>query len=178
MTLAIGYIFSTMIKKAPTVDYDPLTYFAKKNTFFEDLKYGIMIAAPAIVLHELMHKFTAIAFGAVAILKAPLDWYIVTIILRLINFPIFFFVGGYVVHSPLPPLQSALVSVSGPLLNLTLFLICKGAVHFKLAKRKHYDVIGIVSKLNLFLFIFNMLPIPSFDGFNFYRALILYFFKV
>ena len=48
MTFAIGYIFSTFIKRAPTEGYDPRTYY-DKNPFWEDLKFGAMVAAPAVV---------------------------------------------------------------------------------------------------------------------------------
>ena len=171
MILAIGYIFSTFIKREPTEGYDPLTYY-KKNTFFEDLKYGIIIAAPAIVLHELAHKFVAMAFGAIAILHAPLSLYIIVIVMRLLNFPLLFFVGGYVEHTLLPPLPSALVSVSGPLTNLILYLLCQGIVKFKLIHRKNYKMLGIIAKLNLFLFVFNMIPFPGFDGYNFVSELL------
>ena len=85
MTVAIGYIFSTFIKRQPTTGYDPIAYF-KQNQIIEDIKFGIIIAAPAIVFHELAHKFVAMAFGAAAILHAPLGWYAAVIIMRLLNF--------------------------------------------------------------------------------------------
>jgi len=47
MTIAIGYIFSRFFRREPQEDYDPLTYY-KKNTLLEDIKYGAIIAAPAI----------------------------------------------------------------------------------------------------------------------------------
>ena len=174
MTLAIGYIFSTFIKRQPAEDYDPLKFY-KKNPFLEDLKFGAMIAAPAVVLHELAHKFVAMSFGAVATLHAPLGWYAVIIILRLLNFPLLFFVGGYVTHSGLPALQSSLVSVAGPLTNIILYGVFLSIIKFKLVHRKYYRALAISAKLNLFLAVFNMIPIPGFDGYNFFRALLVYF---
>ena len=61
MSLAIGYIFSGFLKKPVSHDYDPLKHYQKSNEF-EELKLGIMIAAPAVVFHELAHKFVAMAF--------------------------------------------------------------------------------------------------------------------
>jgi len=171
MTFAIGYIFSTFIKRQPEEGYDPLKFY-EKNPFWEDLKFGSMIAAPAVVLHELAHKFTAMAFGATATLHAPIGWYLVIILLRMLNFPLIFFVGGYVSHTPLLPLQSSIVAVAGPLINLILFLLCISLVKFKLINRKYYRMITISGKLNLFLFIFNMLPIPGFDGAHFFSSLL------
>ena len=70
MTIAIGYIFSKFFRRTPQEGYDPLTYY-RKNVLWEDIKYGAIIAAPAVVLHELAHKFAAIGFGASATIHAP-----------------------------------------------------------------------------------------------------------
>ena len=177
MTLAIGYIFSTFVRREPTEGYDPITYY-KKNTLFEDIKFGAMIAAPAIVLHELMHKFAAMAFGAVAVLHAPdlmgipYGWYILVIVMRLLNFPLLFFIGGYVAHSALPPLQSAFVAAAGPLTNLVLFLVFSALVKYRIVNKKFYKTLGIMAKLNLFLFGFNLIPLPGFDGFSLFAGLL------
>jgi len=175
MVFAIGYIFSSFIRREPAGGYDPLTYY-KKSTFFEDIKYASMIAAPAVILHELGHKFVAMSFGATAILHAPLTWYAIVVIMKLLNFPLFFFVGGYVSHTALPPLQSALVSASGPLVNFILYLLCMGLVRFRMINKKYYRMLGIAGRLNLMLFGFNMIPLPGFDGFNMFSSLIQLFF--
>jgi len=171
MTFAVGYIFSGLFKRQPAEDYDPLTYY-QKSSFWEDLKYSAMIAAPAIVLHELSHKFVAMGFGAQATLHAPYYMYAFVIFLKLINFPLLFFVGGYVSHTLLLPLPSALVAIAGPLTNLVIWLLCILLIKNKLVNRKHYRMVGLMGKLNMFLFIFNMLPVPGFDGFNFFASLI------
>ena len=170
MTLAIGYIFSSFIKREPSGEYDPLKYY-EKNPIIENIKFGAMIAAPAVVLHELAHKFVAMGFGAQATLHAPYEMYAIIILLRLINFPIMFFVGGYVEHTPLPALQSSIVSIAGPLVNLFLWIAPILAVRYKLVSRKHYNILVPMGKLNMFLFIFNMLPIPGFDGYNVFYGL-------
>jgi Zn-dependent protease len=174
MTFAIGYIFSNFIKKQPEEGYDPLTYY-KKNLWWENLKLGIIVAAPAIVLHELAHKFVAMGFGAEATLHAPINWYIIIIIMQLLRFPLLFFVGGYVSHTSLSYLASSMVSFAGPLTNLLLFLVFKGSIRFKIANRKYYRILESSAKLNLFLFGFNMIPIPGFDGYNLLMSLIKVF---
>jgi Zn-dependent protease len=171
MTLAIGYIFSRFFRRTPAEGYDPLTYY-KKNTVLEDIKQGVIVAAPAIVLHELSHKFVAMAFGATAVLHAPdlfgipYGWYILVIVMQLLNFPLFFFIGGYVTHSALPPLESVFVALAGPLMNLLLYLVCLGLIRFKLVDKKYYNLVIMAGRLNMFLFIFNLIPIPGFDGYN------------
>jgi len=164
MTLAIGYIFSSFIKE-PEEDYEPLKHFGK-NSLWQSIKLGIIIAAPAVVLHELSHKFVAMAFGAEAVIHAPLGWYALVILLKLINFPFLFFVGGYVSHTLLPALPSAIVSFAGPLTNLILYILFINLIKFSLVNRKYYKTLFISAKLNLFLFGFNMIPLPGFDGYG------------
>ena len=170
MTFAIGYIFSDFFRREPLEGYDPLTYY-KRPPLWENIKYAAMIAAPAVVLHELAHKFVAMSFGASATLHAPYFWYAAVILLKLMRFPLLFFVGGYVTHTLLPPLQSSLVAIAGPLTNLILWLAALTIVKYKLIDRKYYKILVPMGKINMFLFIFNMLPLPGFDGFNFFASL-------
>jgi hypothetical protein len=100
MTFAIGYIFSDYFRREPLEGYDPLKFY-KKPPFFENIKFAAMIAAPAVVFHELAHKFVAMVFGASATLHAPYGMYAIVILLKLMRFPLLFFVGGYVSHTPL-----------------------------------------------------------------------------
>jgi Zn-dependent protease len=89
-------------------------------------------------------------------------------VLKLINFPLLFFVGGYVSHTPLPALQSAIVAVSGPATNFLIWGICVLIVKFKLINRKYYKIVIPMGRISMFLGIFNMIPIPGFDGNHFF----------
>lgn len=177
MTFAIGYIFSNFIKREPEEGYDPLEHY-QKNQLWESIKLGIIIAAPAVVLHELAHKFAAMSFGASAVLMAPplfgipYGWYILIILMQFFKMPLFFFVGGMVSHTALPALQSSIVSLAGPMTNLVLYGILIFLVKSKIINRKYHRIAMMSAKLNLFLFIFNMIPIPGFDGYNFLMNLI------
>jgi Zn-dependent protease len=175
MTVAIGYIFSDFFRREPMEGYDPLTYY-RKQPLFENIKFAAMIAAPAVVFHELAHKLVATIFGAQATLHAPYFWYAIVIILKMMKFPLLFFVGGYVTHTPLPALQSALVAIAGPLTNLVLWLAILAVIKFHLADRKYYKILVPMAKLNMFLFIFNLIPLPGFDGYNFITSLFGAFF--
>ena len=172
MTFVIGFIFSRFFRKEPSYSYDPLSYYSRQNTLINQIIYGAIIAAPAVVLHELSHKFVAMSFGANAILHAPYKMYAIVILMVLLNFPIIFLVGGYVnILTPLPPLPIAFVAVAGPLMNLILWFIFKSLIKYNIAPKKYWRELGMMAKLNLFLAGFNMLPIPGFDGFNFFQAL-------
>ena len=170
MSFAIGYIFSSFLKRPTPKDYDPLKHYGKSATW-EQLKFATMVAAPAVVLHELAHKFVAMGFGAKAVLYAPYGFYLLVILLKAIGFPFIFLVGGFVSHGPLPALQSSLVSIAGPLTN---FLIWGGIlllIKTDKLKKKYYTFAVPLARISLFLGIFNMLPLPGFDGFNFFASI-------
>jgi Zn-dependent protease len=177
MALAIGYIFSDVLKKPANDDYDPLKHYKRKTVLWENVKYAALAAGPAIVLHELSHKFVAMSFGAQAILYAPYGWYILIALLKMINFPLIFFVGGMVIHTALPPLQSALVALAGPLMNFLTWIILTLLMKKKKLSGKYIHFFIPLSKISLFLAIFNMIPIPGFDGFDFFSNLIRFFFR-
>jgi len=166
MTFVIGFIFSSFIRPKPR---DILDYY--KSNMWNDIKYGIIIAAPAVVLHELSHKFMAMSFGATATLHAPYSMYAIVILMKLVNFPLMFFVGGYVSHTALPALQSSFVALAGPLINLLIWLVILLLVKTSSVNKKYYNILVPAAKLNMFLFIFNMIPIPGFDGFGFLQGL-------
>ena len=171
MAFAIGYIFSGFLKKPIPEDYEPLKYYKKKSQKWENIKFAALAAGPAVVLHELAHKFVAMGFGAQATLYAPYGFYLLVILLKAVGFPFIFLVGGFVVHSPLPALQSSLVSLAGPLTNFLMWLGITIAIKKGVLNRKYYSLAVPLARISLFLAIFNMLPLPGFDGFNFFRAL-------
>jgi len=170
MAFAIGYIFSDFFKREPSEGYDPLTYF-QRSSLFENIKYAAMIAAPAVVFHELAHKFVAMGFGAQATLHAPYFWYAIVILLKMMRFPLIFFVGGFVSHTALSALPSALVSIAGPATNFLIWAGILLTIKLNLVDRKYYKILVPMAKINLLLGIFNMLPLPGFDGYWFFKYL-------
>ena len=68
MTFFVGYIFSDIIP-ARREPYEPLLHY-KRGFDFEGLKFAIMATAPAIIVHELAHKFVALGFGLNAVFFA------------------------------------------------------------------------------------------------------------
>ena len=165
LTIVIGYIISGYIKhpkKSPR---------SQGNRFFDwdDFKFSILIAAPGIVIHELFHKFFAIGFGASASFQIFPIGIILGIILRLLHSPFVILAPGFVVISPdagLASAQMALVAFAGPLVNLMLWLA--PTFILRLRKRKLSKSVTIflfyTASINMWLFIFNMIPIPPLDG--------------
>ena len=177
MTVFVGYIFSDMIP-VRRENYDPLLHY-KRGFDFEGLKFAIMATAPAIIIHELAHKFVAMSFGLNAVFFAfyrqmfTLILGALAILSKLTGFGLMFFVPGYVgISGPGTNIQFAITALAGPLVNLALWLGSWIILKRRLYKKKHYLLLILTSRINMFLFIFNMLPIPGFDGYSFLAQLI------
>ncbi len=168
MTLAVGYIFSSIFKHS-SLGLD-------KNAFL----FACLVTAPALIFHELAHKFVAMGFGLNAEFHAAYIWLLIGIIMRLINFNFIFFVPAYVSIgagiAQVTPSTSAIIAFAGPLMNLVLFTIAWALLHQKKLKKNTYLFLYITKQINLFLFVFNMLPIPGFDGLKVYQGLFNTFF--
>ncbi len=184
MTFFVAYIFSDLVQFKKRESYEPLLHY-QKGFDFEALKFVIMVTAPAIIIHELGHKFVAIGFGLDAVFFAfyretfTLMLGILSIVSKLTGFGFVFFVPGFVSITGIGThLQFALTAFAGPFVNLTLwlgswFLLNKcNKQKKKFAKYEKYrEILFLTSKINMFLFIFNMLPIPGFDGYRFFVEL-------
>lgn len=176
MTVFVGYIFSDIIPIRRD-SYDPITHY-KKSFDFEALKFAVMATAPAIIVHELAHKFVALGFGLNAVFFAfyrstfSLMLGIFAIISKLTGFGFIFFVPGFVgISGNGTHLQFALAALAGPLVNLALWLGAWLLLKSRKYKR-HYLLLLLTQRINMFLFIFNMLPIPGFDGYKVFSGLI------
>ncbi len=173
MTAAIGFIFSRFFKE-PSADYDPLKAYTKKRFFdWDNFKFAAMVTAPAIILHEMAHKFVALSFGAQAVFHAAYTWLGLGVLLRLMNFGFIFFIPGYVSYfsASLTHLQIALIAVAGPLTNLLIFFAATYMLK-RVMSKKWRATLYLTKQINLFLFIFNMLPIKPFDGGHFFSSIL------
>jgi Zn-dependent protease len=147
---------------------DILEKYMKKSSRFDwqAFWFATIVTAPALLLHELGHKIVALSFGLTATFHAAYTWLGIAIVLRLVNFPFIFFVPALVsISGNATPMQHVLIAFAGPGVNLLLFLIAlivlktkdnlsNNAIHFW----------SLTKNINIFLFIFNMIPIPMFDG--------------
>ena len=160
MTAALGFIFSDMFKSASRKkDYDPLLQY--RHGFDWD---------------EFGHKFVAMAFGVAATFHAAYLWLAAGVALKLFGSPFIFFVPAFVSHMSVGPLQDTLIALSGPLVNLVLWLGALLLQKKELLNKKYSNGLLLTAKINMLLFIFNMLPIPGFDGFHFFSGLLALLF--
>lgn len=168
VTAVVGYIFSSFISMYRG-GFGPLT--------LDDYKLSIMIAAPAIILHEMGHKFVGLAFGLPSVFNVFWEGLGLALILRWINSPILLLAPAYVTVPNALPIQSALIAFAGPAVNLVLWLGSAYYLkHAKNLKRSVMLALGLARQLNKWLFIFNMIPIPPLDGFNVVSSLYHVFF--
>ncbi len=178
MTAVVGYIFMFFLRK-PSPDY----YLHKRRFDWQSFKIACWITAPALILHELAHKFVALGYGFDATFHAAYAFLAFGVVLRLMGSHFIFFVPGYVAIGcktaacAIPPLQSAMIAAAGPFMNLALFIGAILALKYKKKMKKETIVILHLTKIiNIFLFVFNMLPFYIFDGYRVFSGLYHHFF--
>ena len=165
LTLAIGYIFTGIFVKRPRTVWDRMH---PKNIKLEDFKFAAMVAAPAIILHELAHKYVAMGFGFEATFELFSFGLILGVFLKVIGSPFLIIAPGYVTIGSAAftnALAYRLIAFAGPLTNLVLWGVSKTM----LKKIKNMNItqrsaLLMSQKLNVLLFFFNMIPFGPFDG--------------
>jgi Zn-dependent protease len=166
----MGFIFSDMFPKRIK---DKDLFKPKPIIDWDSLKFAAMVTGPALVLHELAHKSLAISFGMQATYQAAFNWLVFGLILKLLNFGLIVIVPAFVsITGNGTNLQFAFIALAGPLTNCLLWLGLELAIRKKLIPKKHFALAHFGKEINRFLFIFNMIPIPGFDGFQFFTHLL------
>ena len=190
MVAIVGFLFRDILR-APRLE-DPLAHYRRPHRSWDDFWWACALIAPGILMHEIGHKFTAIAFGQAATFHAacsvsdlgtgaflsfPCLLQLAVLGLKMLGIPFLIFIPAYVSFTPVvAPHQGALIALAGPLVHLafwgvpTLWLRNKRRAHSLTHRRRLF--LAFTARINLFLFIFNILPIPGFDGFQALRFLI------
>jgi Zn-dependent protease len=162
--VVVGYVFSGVIRFQRPQTTDAL--FNRYRIFdWEEFKWGVMIAAPGIVLHEMGHKFVGLSFGLNAQYEIWIMGLLIGVILRALNTGFIMLAPGFVVIAGATSYQSAATAFAGPAVNLILWLSSYAILkyHKKLTPKTELILIA-TEKINMWLFIFNMIPIPPLDG--------------
>ena len=175
--LVVGYIFSGMIKFQATISQNHANLFARYQLFnWNEIKLGILIAAPGIILHELAHKFTALAFGLQASYQIWPTGLLIGVVLKILNTGFILLAPGYVTILGASSIQSSITAFAGPAMNLMLWLGPYLILRYnKKLTKKTALILLITEKINMWLFIFNMIPLPPLDGFKVVQPLINFF---
>jgi Zn-dependent protease len=144
----------------------------EQKTFGERLLFSIAIAAPAIIFHEFGHKLVAMGLGFQATFHAAYTWLGIGVVLKLLSFPFLILVPAYVSVAGAAGMDGVWIALAGPLINCVLWLSCWALLASKKKWSRNTEAVLYYSKtINMFLFIFNLIPIPGFDGFNALKAL-------
>ncbi len=163
ITFVLGYIFSGFFPLSRR-DHD----FAPRMFDWEQIKFAAIVAAPAVILHELGHKFVAIALGLSATFFIFWWGLLLGVVLKALSSPLLILAPAYVSFpATATPLQSILIAFAGPGMNLVLYGVSWCVLKYK-QRLSRREMIGwaVSKKLNGFLFLFNMIPLPPFDGFH------------
>ena len=134
--------------------------------------YTFLILIPSIGLHEIGHKLMGLALGFSAIIDISTQGLFMSLLFKF-AFGFTFIVPAFVVTSGVfTYLDNFLISVSGPLLNLIIWKLCQYLLFSKM-KLKHSAqiTIGNIGRINKFLFFFNIIPLPFFDGWGIWSSL-------
>lgn len=168
----VGYIFSDIFPKK--VRYEDMLRLGPKFDI-ESFKFAAIVAGSAIIFHELGHKVVAMSFGMQATYQAAFTWLIFGLILKLMNVGFIVIVPAFVsILGTGSPLEFSLIAIAGPLTNMVLWLLFSLMARDKKRFKKHQMLLHYGKEINKFLFIFNMLPIPGFDGYKVIGYLLKY----
>ncbi|MCW1301285.1 MAG: hypothetical protein QW507_01895 [Candidatus Nanoarchaeia archaeon] len=136
-----------------------------RRGIWERILIASLILSPAVVLHELAHKFVALHFNCSAVYNMYFPGLAIGVVLKLLRSPILFFIPAYVsISGQLTRNAIFWISIAGPLTNLLIYLVARVTIHRMEGERAFYTY--LVSRVNLYLFLFNLLPIPYTDGYQ------------
>ncbi len=152
-------------------------FFQSTPSIFSSLIKTIPIVALAVtlsfVLHELMHKFVAQRYGAIAGFRTSYNGLAITFITGFFGF-LLGIPGATVIYtSSFTKRQNGLVSLAGPLTNFVVFIAFMGIGLFFFGSAfitnppVHsyvYNAISLTLFISILLAFFNMLPIFPLDG--------------
>ncbi len=118
------------------------------------------------ILHELMHKFTAQHYGAIAGFKTSQTGLWITLITGMAGFLLGIPGATMIYVHSFTRKENGIVSLAGPLTNFAIFGICMVAFAVLSPPQGSFiaQAISFTIYINLFLAFFNMLPITPLDG--------------
>ena len=127
----------------------------------KNLKNAFILSGVSIVIHELSHKFVAMAFGFNAVYHANFYGLALGLILRMFHAPVFF-VPAYVSISGIGSrIGYFFTALAGPLSNLIIF----GITYF-LSFKYNSELLDSIKIINFWLALINLMPFPGTDGYN------------
>lgn len=130
--------------------------------FLEAFPVVLLTVGLGFVLHEIAHKFVAIRFGCMAVYKAWMFGLVLAIMFAFATNGRFVFAAPgavYIFKPGMTKKEDGMISVAGPLTNM---LLAFGFLYLGMLGLR--DIAGIGYTVNMFLGLFNMIPIYPLDG--------------
>lgn len=136
------------------------------STFLYFVPISALVVTLNFVLHELMHKFVAIKYGAIAAFKASYQGIILTIASGLMGFLLGITGATMIYTNRFTRRENGIVSIAGPATNIAVFLLFFALLKFGNLQANSYLATAATTALfvSLMLAFFNMLPIFPLDG--------------
>ena len=144
------------------------TLFASPQKDIANFIYYLPMAAVAatlsFVLHELMHKFVAQRYGAIAAFRASRGGLLITLATGAIGFLLGIPGATMIYVHNLTKREHGIVSLAGPLTNFTVFAVFLALLFIAPPNGYIANLIFFVMFVSILLAFFNMLPIYPLDG--------------
>ena len=130
---------------------------------------ALVAVGSGFVLHELMHKFTAERYGYWAEFRMWVQGIVLALVTSTLGF-IFAAPGAtYISGSNVSDRQNGIISIAGPLTNVAIAALFLLVGIVGTGSPLVNDIVSVGFPVNLFLAMFNMLPIMPLDGAKVFR---------
>jgi Zn-dependent protease len=132
--------------------------------FGADFVLALLTVGPGFVLHELSHKFVAQRYGFWAEFRMWPMGLVLALVTSLIGF-IFAAPGAtYISGQNISKEENGRISIAGPLVNIVIGVLFLPLALFA-SNGSFFETLGVYgSYINIFLALFNLLPIGPLDG--------------
>ena len=133
-----------------------ILFYNSQNSLLLTIMISLLGAGSGFFLHELAHKYFAIRFGAKAEFRSDDKMLLLAIATSLFGF-VFAAPGAVMIAGSLNKKLYGIVSLSGPFTNMLLAVLFFGLSFL-------HPIFIVAVFVNVLLFVFNMIPLPPFDG--------------
>jgi Zn-dependent protease len=124
---------------------------------------ALLAVVTGFLLHELAHKYVAQSYGCFAEYRMSLWGLFLALITSLIGF-LFALPGAVVISGRITVEQNGRISIAGPAINMSIGAICFVLLSIASWPKVASLVLYVIAYVNLWLGLFNLLPIYPLDG--------------